>query len=381
MAEEGQVKTDELDAQAEARRRLALAQIRQYPDPVLRLEAQQVQDFDDDLKQLVERMARLMQDARGVGLAANQVGVLRRVFVIQAEDEPEPRALVNPSIVERSEESGEDDEGCLSMQGVVVSVERPVRIRLEASDEEGKPVDARARGPSGAGRPARARPSRRRPHPRPHVAGRPSRGDGRPAAISRACEARASRRRRRSARTSSNASPTRHEIEFLLTRPDRPRGRGRKVGAPPAKETAERLGIPVRQDEKLDESFSVEVDTVVVVAYGALIPASLLDRALWLNVHPSLLPRWRGAAPIERAIMAGDDESAVSVIRLVEALDAGPIGAQRSLSDRRRHDGGRRLCGDGSPRARAHRRGSRQRLVLTPGRRADLRREDRPRRS
>jgi len=122
-----------------------------------------------------------------------------------------------------------------------------------------------------------------------------------------------------------------HEIEFLLTRPDRPRGRGRKVGAPPAKETAERLGIPVRQDEKLDESFSVEVDTVVVVAYGALIPASLLDCVLWLNVHPSPLPRWRGAAPIERAIMAGDEESAVSVIRLVEALDAGPIGAQRSL--------------------------------------------------
>jgi methionyl-tRNA formyltransferase len=124
-----------------------------------------------------------------------------------------------------------------------------------------------------------------------------------------------------------------HDIEFLLTRPDRPRGRGRNVGAPPAKEAAERLGIPVRQDERLDESFSLgSVDTVVVVAYGALIPASLLERALWLNVHPSLLPRWRGAAPIERAIMAGDDESAVSVIRLVEELDAGPIGAQRAFS-------------------------------------------------
>ena len=124
-----------------------------------------------------------------------------------------------------------------------------------------------------------------------------------------------------------------HEITFLLTRPDRQRGRGRKVGAPPAKEAAERLGIPVRQDERLDESFSLDgVDTVVVVAYGALIPASLLDRASWLNVHPSRLPRWRGAAPIERAIMAGDEESAVSVIRLVEELDAGPIGAQIDLS-------------------------------------------------
>jgi methionyl-tRNA formyltransferase len=124
-----------------------------------------------------------------------------------------------------------------------------------------------------------------------------------------------------------------HDVAFLLTRPDRQRGRGRKVGAPPAKETAERLGIPVRQDERLDESFSLDgVDTVVVVAYGALIPTGLLERANWLNVHPSRLPRWRGAAPIERAIIAGDEVTAVSVIRLVEELDAGPIGSQRDLS-------------------------------------------------
>jgi peptide deformylase len=146
MSEDSQVKTDELDPQVEARRRLALAQIRQYPDPVLRLEAQEVEEFDGDLEHLVERMVRLMQDARGVGLAANQVGVLRRVFVIQAEDEEEPRALVNPSIVERSEESDVDDEGCLSMQGVVVSVERPLRVRLEASDEEGNPVTLELEG-------------------------------------------------------------------------------------------------------------------------------------------------------------------------------------------------------------------------------------------
>jgi len=124
-----------------------------------------------------------------------------------------------------------------------------------------------------------------------------------------------------------------HDIEFLLTRPDRQRGRGRKVGAPPAKEAALRLGIPVRQVERLDETLPLDgADTIVVVAYGALIPSSLLDRANWLNVHPSRLPRWRGAAPIERAIMAGDEESAVSVIRLVEELDAGPIGAWKDLS-------------------------------------------------
>jgi methionyl-tRNA formyltransferase len=121
----------------------------------------------------------------------------------------------------------------------------------------------------------------------------------------------------------------RHEIAYVLTRPDRPRGRGRQVGAPPAKETAERLGLRVRQPERLDASFDPEVETIVTVAYGALVPAELLGRARWLNIHPSLLPRWRGAAPVERALIAGDEETGVSVIELVEALDAGPIAAQR----------------------------------------------------
>jgi methionyl-tRNA formyltransferase len=119
----------------------------------------------------------------------------------------------------------------------------------------------------------------------------------------------------------------RHEIAYLLTRPDRRRGRGRRLAPPPAKEVAERLAIPVRQPERLGE-FDPEVDTVVVVAYGQLVPANLLERARWLNVHPSLLPRWRGAAPVERALMAGDDETGVSIIELIEALDAGPIAAQ-----------------------------------------------------
>ena len=123
-----------------------------------------------------------------------------------------------------------------------------------------------------------------------------------------------------------------HDIEYLLTRPDRPRGRGRRVGAPPAKETAGRLGIPVRQPERLDESFPLEgAETVVVAAYGALIPESLLERASWLNVHPSLLPRWRGAAPVERAIMAGDEKTGVTIHRTTPELDAGPIAAQRAF--------------------------------------------------
>jgi methionyl-tRNA formyltransferase len=121
-----------------------------------------------------------------------------------------------------------------------------------------------------------------------------------------------------------------HEIAYLLTRPDRPQGRGRKIAAPPAKVVAERLGIDVRQPDRLD-TFDPDVKTMVVAAYGVLIPEDALDRALWLNVHPSLLPRWRGAAPIERALMAGDEETGVTIIELVEELDAGPIAAQAAF--------------------------------------------------
>ncbi len=121
-----------------------------------------------------------------------------------------------------------------------------------------------------------------------------------------------------------------HEVELVLTRPDRAQGRGRRVGAPPAKEAAERLGIPVVQPERLDEAPGT-APVVVVCAYGVLIPVELLEERLWLNVHPSLLPRWRGAAPVERALMAGDRETGVTIHRTTAQLDAGPIAAARSF--------------------------------------------------
>jgi peptide deformylase len=123
-------------AELEARRRLALAQIRQYGDPALRLIAHDVDEFDDDLRRLVDRMIVLMHEAQGVGLAATQVGVLRRLFVFEPDDEG-PRAIVNPVVVERGDEVATDDEGCLSLQGVKVPVERSTRIVLEGKDPNG----------------------------------------------------------------------------------------------------------------------------------------------------------------------------------------------------------------------------------------------------
>jgi peptide deformylase len=140
MAEiEGQVKDEELDAEQQARRRLALGQIRQYPDAALKLAARPVEEFDDDLGRLVERMKQLMADASGIGLAATQVGVLQRIFVFHVSED-ETVALANPEIVERSDETTVEDEGCLSMQGVLLPVERPTRIVIAGQDEHGADV-------------------------------------------------------------------------------------------------------------------------------------------------------------------------------------------------------------------------------------------------
>jgi methionyl-tRNA formyltransferase len=120
----------------------------------------------------------------------------------------------------------------------------------------------------------------------------------------------------------------RHEIAALLTRPDAPAGRGRRLAAPAAKSVAERLGIPVLQPQRPSAGLDLGAPTVVVCAYGLLVPADLLAERSWLNVHPSLLPRWRGAAPVERAIMAGDAQTGVTIHETVRELDAGPVAAQ-----------------------------------------------------
>jgi len=120
-----------------------------------------------------------------------------------------------------------------------------------------------------------------------------------------------------------------HDVAWLLTRPDAPRGRGRKLAAPSAKEVAVQLGIPVHQPEQPE--LPADVERVVVCAYGLYIPPRLLALSLWLNVHPSLLPRWRGAAPVERTILAGDSDTGVTIHETVAALDAGPIAAQQAF--------------------------------------------------
>jgi methionyl-tRNA formyltransferase len=127
------------------------------------------------------------------------------------------------------------------------------------------------------------------------------------------------------------AERSEHRPELVLTRPDRPRGRGRKLASPPVAERARALGLALEQPGSVNDAQTVAriaaaaPDAVIVCAFGALIKEPLLSAHELLNVHPSLLPRWRGAAPVERAIMAGDAESGVSIMRLTAGLDSGPV--------------------------------------------------------
>ncbi len=130
-------------------------------------------------------------------------------------------------------------------------------------------------------------------------------------------------------------SASAHRPSLVLTRPDRPRGRGRRLAPPPVAEAARRLGLELWQPESVndpqtqDRIAGASPDAVCVCAYGALIKEPLLSAHPMLNVHPSLLPRWRGAAPIERAIMAGDEETGVTIMQVTAGLDSGPIYLRR----------------------------------------------------
>jgi peptide deformylase len=133
-------------AQDEMRRLMALSQVRQYPDPVLRERARPVEEFSDDLAALVARMAAIMEDAHGVGLAATQLGLLRRLFVMRPGEDDEVVVVVNPTIVERSETVESDSEGCLSLGPVRVPVERNTAVTIEGVDATGAPLRIEAEG-------------------------------------------------------------------------------------------------------------------------------------------------------------------------------------------------------------------------------------------
>jgi peptide deformylase len=136
----------ELDPEAAARRQAALARVRKFGDPVLRTRARPVERFDEELRREVELMAGVMEGAIGIGLAATQLGALRRVLVYRVVAQAPVAALVNPEIEWSSKEQESAEEGCLSLPRVAVDVERPVHVRVRARDELGEPLLIEASG-------------------------------------------------------------------------------------------------------------------------------------------------------------------------------------------------------------------------------------------
>jgi len=141
---EGHDQTDDEARERAARRQFALAQVRQYGDPALRMRANEVETFDDELEQLSERLLSLMHDAEGLGLAATQIGVVRRLFVFN--DEGEDRVVVNPVLSSPSGGKETSEEGCLSLGPVRMPVERPAKITVDAVDVHGEPLHLELEG-------------------------------------------------------------------------------------------------------------------------------------------------------------------------------------------------------------------------------------------
>jgi peptide deformylase len=137
---------ERLDPETRARREAALKHVRKYGDPVLRSRALEIERFDDALVEEVQRMGRLMHDAYGIGLAATQLGVMHRVLVYKTELDGTVAALVNPVLEWASKDKETSEEGCLSLPGVGVEVERPVHVRVSALDERGQPILVEASG-------------------------------------------------------------------------------------------------------------------------------------------------------------------------------------------------------------------------------------------
>src|SRR3954447_18027671 len=131
---------ERLDPEVAARRAAALAHVRRYGDPVLRAKARPIEVFDDALREEVARMATLMHDSMGIGLAATQVGTLHRVLVYRVEHDSPVTALITPDLEWSGKEKEWMEEGCLSLPGVHVDVERPVNVRVRARDPRGAPI-------------------------------------------------------------------------------------------------------------------------------------------------------------------------------------------------------------------------------------------------
>jgi methionyl-tRNA formyltransferase len=303
-----------------------------YPDPMLRERAQEVRDFSADLNTLADSMRQIMKENNGMGLAAPQVGDPRRIIVVEyfplpnSEEKPIPfTVLINPEVVAQGNETDVMSEGCLSVPYVEVEIERPTDVTIKAYDVSGKEVKLRAKGLF----------ARIVLHEIDHLNGKlildydtnPISSD-RPRAIVWGS----------TAFTTGVLNILRQtlDVTHIVTEPPKPSGRKQELTPTATKQYADMLGIPTIEPTDLQDPriynylLSLKPEIMIVAAYGRLIPESLYTIPTYgtLNVHPSLLPKYRGATPIQAAILAGDTQTGVTIMQLAPSFDTGAIIAQ-----------------------------------------------------
>ena len=284
-----------------------------YGNPVLEKPAEPVTNFDEDLAKLVEDMFESMYAAHGVGLAAPQIGISRRLAVIDISFRKDAKAklvLANPQIV-KVEGKQRGDEGCLSIPDFREPVTRGQKGKHLEAPRAAKSERLEAR--SYKAEDPQADESRR-------VVGEPLNlvfAGTPPFAVP----------------SLNSLAGAGFKISLVVTQPDRPKGRGMEVAHSPVKQRATELGLPLTQPEKIKNNLefrsqleSIRPQAIIVVGYGRLIPQWMLDLPPLgnINVHASLLPKYRGAAPIQWAIANGEGETGVTIMK----IDAWPTLAR-----------------------------------------------------
>ncbi len=303
------------------------------PAPVLRQKAKKVTVFDTELKNLAETMLATMRSHRGMGLAAPQISHSKQLIVVEyvpeekGEEAIPATLLVNPTITGSGSMTDWMDEGCLSIPGVELPVKRPTEVNVLAQDLDGKRIKVRAKQLF----------ARILQHEIDHLNG-----------ILISDRAYPDLQELEGKRIIFFGSPehathylvalaaTKAEIVAVVTETDKPAGRKHVLTSPPVKIQAEAMGLPVLQFESLKTKEAqqaiqaLNADLAIVVAYGKIIPQVVLDlpKHGFLNIHYSLLPKYRGATPHQSAILAGDTEPGYSIFKLDAGLDTGPILAQ-----------------------------------------------------
>lgn len=310
-------------------------EIHQEPDPILHQPAQPAV-ASAEMRDLAKEMFQVMREHKGVGLAAPQIGRSIRLLVAayeQTEEKTNKRPkkdllpstiLLNPVIVEINKKQELELEGCLSLPDIELPIWRSIAITVQAEDEFGQPLTKQYKG----------YPARILQHEIDHLNGTliTDRVEslrvifmGTPAFAVPSLRALV-------------AHPA-FDVISVITEVDKPSGRGQQLTKPAVKIAAEELDLPIWQPESwknesnLEKLRELKPDLIVVAAYGRILPAALLSIPSYgtFNVHASLLPRWRGASPIQAAIQAGDNETGITIMQLDPGLDTGPILTQTKI--------------------------------------------------